>query len=164
MSRMTTSLASFSAAYAAIWLACSRGVRRSASFSRSLSQCSRRLRRRQAPVEPEPLDEACDRGWDERIERLAARRAGAQLGRGERPRLDLEEADALGAGEPPEHRVDPAARVAGPGGDAELDVLEHGVRLLPGREVAELIGADQEDGAVVATVAQQVDRARGRVE
>ena len=50
--------------------------------------------------------------------------------------------DALGLREPLEHRVEPLPREAGPGRDREPRQLEHRVGLLPGEEVAELVGAD----------------------
>ena len=56
------------------------------------------------------------------------------------------------------------AREAGPRRDGEAREREHLVRLLPRREVPELVGADHEQRIVERLGAQQVDRARIRVE
>ena len=73
----------------------------------------------------------------------------ADLGGGDRMRLELEDLEC--AGEAARRRV---ARARG---DAEPRQLEHPLRLLPGREVGELVGADQEDRVVVAGRFERVD-------
>jgi len=63
-----------------------------------------------------------------------------------------------------QHRLDPSAREAGPGRHGEPRQPEHGIRLLPGEEFAELVGADHEERVVELAGAKQVDRARVRIE
>ena len=69
-----------------------------------------------------------------------------------------------GCVELPQHGVEPLARKAGPRRDAEPRELEHPVRLLPGEEVRELVGADHEERIVELARPEQVDRARVRIE
>jgi hypothetical protein len=57
-----------------------------------------------------------------------------------------------------EHALEPLPREPRPRRDAEACELQHGVRLLPGEEVAELVGADQEERIRVAALAEQVNR------
>ena len=79
-------------------------------------------------------------------------------------RLDLEEADPLRLREPGQHRVEPCAGKAGPRRHGEPRARDDLVRLLPGQEVLELVGADHEQRLVEALRAQQVDGPRIRVE
>src|SRR5919109_437588 len=60
--------------------------------------------------------------------------------------------------------VEPLARVAGPRRDGDARELEHAVRVLPVEEVAELVGAEQEERVVPATLAEHVDGALVLVE
>ncbi len=166
MSRMTTSSASFSWARAAMRRACSSGVRAGSVSWRGIGRSvAANGGRQSAAVEAALLDQRRDRGRDEPVERLARGGEAADVARGGRVRLDVEEEDALrlrAASRAPRRaaargkpgRVATASRVA----------LEHRVRLLPRREVAELVGADHEQRVVEGLGAEQVDRARVRVE
>src|SRR5919106_1224896 len=90
MSRIATSVASFSWQRAAVRPACSSGVSRASVLSPS------RRSLLTVRVQPEALDLRGDGGWDETVDRLAARHALADLGRGNRDRPKLEEEDAVG--------------------------------------------------------------------
>src|SRR4051794_10390700 len=142
MSRMRTSSASFSWARAAMRRACS-------------SESKLRL-----SVEMVLADEGCDGRGDEAVRRLARpdRRRRCPV------RLDFEEMDALGPAQAFEDGVEPLARETGPGADGELGQVEDRVRLLPRREVAELVGAEHEQRLVELLRAEQLDRARVRIE
>ena len=72
----------------------------------------------------------------------------ADLGRGNRMRLEFEDLDAWRGGR---------RRVTRTRGDPEPRQLEHPLRLLPGREGDQLVGADQEDRVVVAGRLERVD-------
>src|SRR5205085_1104884 len=117
-----------------------------------------------AAVEAEPLDLAGHGGRHQVVDRLASRDALAHLAGGDRNGLELEEADAVGAVEPLEHAIEPLARVTGPRRHRDRRELEYTVRILPVEEVAELVGADQEDRVVEAAVAEHVDGALVRVQ
>src|SRR6266545_27110 len=138
MSRMTTSLASLSWARPAIRRACSSGVSRS--------------------------DLRVDGRGHEPVDRLAPSNALPDLLRGDGHRLDLEEEDPLGAGKAGEDVVELPPGIAGTARDAQPRELEDRVRLLPLREVGELVGADQKDGVVPAPLAEHVDGACVAVE
>src|SRR5258708_5903623 len=99
-------------------------------------------------IEPEPLDLAGDRGWDETVDRPVTRDAGPDVARGDVDRLDLEEADAVGASELGKHVLEALPRVARARRDTEPRQLEHAVGILPAEEVRELVGADEKDGVV----------------
>src|SRR2546427_11184353 len=121
MSRMTTSSASFSRARAAMRRACSRDVSvESDPWRVGPAQCSPGSRTVKTPF----LEEACDRGRDEAVERLAGGRPGADVARGLRLRLDLEEEDALRVAQPRQHGVQPLAGEAGPGSPGEPRALQ----------------------------------------
>src|ERR671924_390689 len=155
MSRMRTSVASLLWARPAMWRACSSEVRAGSGpfFAASL-----------APVQAELRDPGGHRLWDEAVDRLATGDALADVAGGDRHRLELEEPDAIGPLEPLEHAVEPLARVAGPRRDGDARELEHAVRVLPVEEVAELVGAEQEERVVPATLAEHVDGALVLVE
>src|SRR2546421_671613 len=161
MSRITTSSASFSRARAAMRRACSREVRVcSCPWIAFFLQCSPGSR----TVKPALRDEPRDGVRDQPVERLTRSDAGADVRRGGRIRLDLEEADAL----PPLDRLEDlfelAARKAGPGRDREPRAVEHLRRLAPGEKVPELVGTDHEDRVVEALGPEQIDRTRVAVE
>src|SRR5262249_14793787 len=78
--------------------------------------------------------------------------------------LDLEEDDALGLPELPQHAVELVSREAGPRRDRQSRLLEHLRGLAPGEEAAELVSADDEDGIVEPLGAKQLDRARMGIE
>ena len=87
-------------------------------------------------------------GRDEPVERLAGSHTAADLGGGNRMRLELEDLNAWRGGR---------RRVTRARGDPEPRQLEHTLRVLPGREVDQLVGADQEDRVVVAGRFERVD-------
>ena len=66
--------------------------------------------------------------------------------------------------EGPQHRFEEVAWKARTRRDPEARQLEHRPRLLPGEEVAELVGADEEQRIVEALGAEQVDRTRVGIE
>ena len=66
--------------------------------------------------------------------------------------------------QPGEHAVEPFARIARASGDAEPRELEHRLRLLPAREVEELVGADEEHRVAPRALTEHVDRTRVVVE
>src|SRR3954470_12696251 len=142
MSRMRTSSASFSWARAAMRCACS-------------SESKLRL-----SVEMVLADEGRDGRRDEIVRRLP----GPDRRRRRPVRLDFEEMDAFGAPQAFEHRVEPLPREARPCPDGELRELEDLLRLPPRQEVAELVGAQHEQRIVEPLAAQQLDRARVRIE
>src|SRR5919106_2822183 len=90
MSRIATSVASFSWQRAAVRRACSSGVSRASVLSPS--RCSLLTLR----VQPETLDLRGDGRLDEAVDRLAARPTLTDLGRRNRDRLELEEKGAVG--------------------------------------------------------------------
>ena len=67
----------------------------------------------EVPIEPEPRDLPRYRGWNELVDRLAACDARANLRRADRCRLDLEDLDAIRAGQLRRENV------TGPPGDPE---------------------------------------------
>src|SRR5712691_9069952 len=144
MSRMTTSCASLSWAMPAMRRACSSGARE----------------RMLAAVEAEHLDQLGHCRRNEPLDRLAARNAVADLTRRDRQRLDLEEQHSLRLLQPLEHAVESLARIPGPRRNSEPRVFEHALRILPREEVAELVGADQEQRIAPSPGAQHVHRAR----
>ena len=137
---MTTSSASFSPARAAIRRACSSEVRALSVATKS--------GRQPRPVKPVFLDVPGDGRRNEAVERLAGLRATADLGRGNRMGLQFEDLDAWRGGR---------RRVTRTRGDPEPRQLEHPLRVLPGRECGQLVGADQEDRVVVAGGLERVD-------
>src|SRR5438128_1996810 len=114
---MTTSRASFSWARPAMRRACSSDVSRFRLLASGpgASLAGQAVR----SIEPEPLDLARDRRRDEAVDRLTACHACADIARRDLDGLDLEEADAVGPGERPEHGAEQLAGVAGTRGDAE---------------------------------------------
>jgi hypothetical protein len=161
MSRITTSSASFSRARAAMRRACSREVRVCRVLgSLFFLQCIPGSR----TVKTALLDESRDGGRNQPVERLFRGDTRPGIRRGGRIRLDLEEEDALGPVELLQHCVQLAPREAGPRRDPHARQLEHPVRFAPGEECAELVGSDHEHGIVEALGAEQLDRARVRVE
>src|SRR5947209_15046711 len=145
MSRMRTSFASLLWARPAMRRACSSGVRAGSGpfFAASL-----------AAVEAELRDLGGHRGRHQVVDRLTPHHPVAHLAGRDREGLDLEEADALRMVEPLEHAVEPLARVARAGGHRDRREVEDAVRVLPVEEVAELVGAEQENHVDEATVAQ----------
>src|SRR3954463_7533088 len=129
MSRMTTSRPSLSWAMAAIRRACSSGLKRLSVYPGRVV------------VKPLAADDLRNRGRDVGLDEPLAQLAG-----GDRGRLDVEEQDALGVVELRQHRLELLAREPGPRRDGEQRQLQHVLRLLPRREVAELVRADQEHG------------------
>src|SRR6478672_2836287 len=153
MSRMTTSRPSLSVAMAAIRRACSKRLDWLRGFPGA------RL------VKAGAADELRNRGRNLGTHVLTVLEAAAQVTRGDRRRLDLEERDALGMGKLREHRVEALLWKTGPRRDGEPDTAEHLLRLLPGEEVAELVRADQEHGALpLRVIPQRVDRTAVPVE
>ena len=141
MSRMTTSSASFS-------------LRESGDpaclFERSQStQCSRETRTSTSPVKAALGDVL--RQPPARPGGRAARPSGRA--RGSRTRKP----DAARARRPGCAARSVARRVTRACGDPEPRELEHPLRLPPGREGGELVGADQEDRVVVAARFERVD-------
>ena len=110
------------------------------------------------------LDQGRDPCGNEPVERLPGRRERADVARGGRIRLQVEEDDALGLLELPQHGLEPFAGKAGPGRNGEACQLEDGIGLLPGEEVAELVGADHEERVVELARPEQVDRSRVWIE
>ena len=117
MSRMVTSVASLSWARPAMRCACSSGVSGSPAPGRRTSRVARGSTT--VAVEPKLLDQTGDGRRDQAVDRLAAGDAGAQVAGRDRDRLELEERDAVGAGEPGAHLVEPVVRDARPGRDGE---------------------------------------------
>src|SRR5437870_2317881 len=106
MSRMTTSLASFSWARPAMRRACSSGVSRS-DLRVGLNVLSL------AAVEAAAGDFGCHRRRHEPVDRLPAGDPLPDLARGDGNRLDLEEEDALGLRQPGEYALERLAGIAG---------------------------------------------------
>src|SRR5690348_16290975 len=129
MSRITTSWASLSWAIAAIRRACSSGVSRSSSPL----GCGRSVSTVEA-VLANLLRYACR---DEVVDRLAVREPLAHVARRDGERVELEEQDAPGVGEPVDHGVEALARIAGSRCDAEACELEDALRVLPREEIGE---------------------------
>src|SRR6187431_299761 len=144
MSRMVTSVASLSWARPAMRCACSSGVSGSPAPGRRAS----RFEGTTVAIEPNLLDHACDGRRDEAVDRLAAGDARSQVAGGDRDRLELEEGDAIGVLEARADVLEPVVRDARPGRDGESHVVEDAVRLAPGREVGELVRAEEEHDAV----------------
>src|SRR4029450_12949433 len=71
----------------------------------------------------------------------------------------MEELDPVRAAKLGQNVVELLPRKAGPRGDAEADVLEDLVGLMPGQELRELVGGDEED-RVLAEAGHGVDRVR----
>src|SRR5919109_408086 len=155
MSRMRTSFASLLWARPATRRACSREVRAGSGpfFAASL-----------AAVEAELGDPRGHRRRDEIVDRLAARDPVADVAGGDRHRLELEEAHAVGAFQPRQYAAEPLTGVTGTRADGDLRQLEHPVWILPLQEPAELVGAEQEERVVPAALAQHVDGALVPVE
>src|SRR5579862_1514882 len=121
MSRITTLRASLSCARAAIRRACSMGVKRLSVYRARVIQ----------PVGP---DDAGNLGRNIYTDVGAGCEPGAQLARGDRRRLDLEEEHALGAFELREHLVEALLREARPRRDRQPGSLEHLVGIAPRRK------------------------------
>src|SRR5215831_13423963 len=157
MSRITTSRASFSWARPAMRRACSSDVSR----FRLLRWIQASLT--VAPVEPKRRDLGRDSGRNEPVDRLAARDPLANVARRHVQRLDLEEGHTVWTLERGEHAVEALLRETRPGRDTEAGQVENAVRLLPGQEIGELVGSDQEDRFVEPVLAEHVHGARVRV-
>ena len=163
MSRMTTSLASFSCASAAIRRACSSGVK--------LDQCPRSWSD-SAPVVAGRAVEAArsiscpDRGAG----RARGRPRRGRAGRGARARRSgaargRRSATRSGCVEPLEHGVEPLARKPGRVATPSRTSRSTSSGSFQSRKLGELVGAEQEDGLLPLRVcAEHVDRARVRVE
>src|SRR2546423_13048238 len=108
MSRMTTSCASFSCARPAMRRACSSDVSVASNPSRT-AKCSRLLR---LSIEPERLDQLRHGRRNEAVDRLAPRDAPADVARGDRQGLPLEELRAPPPREPHPPPPRPGARGA----------------------------------------------------
>src|SRR6185437_2536867 len=161
MSRITTSSASFSRARAAMRRSRSSEVRGCWVLgSLRFLQCSPGSR----TVKPALSDDPRHNGRKEYVERLSGGDAGADVSRGGRIRLDLEEEDAIRPVERLEHGFELAPREAGPRGHPNLRALEHLGGLAPGEEVPELVGSDDEHGVVEALGPEQLDGARVGIE
>src|SRR5438105_972632 len=145
---MTTSWASFSWARPAMRRACSSEVKTCAKCSHASS----------VSIEPERLDQLRDCGRHEVVDRFAACDSFADVAGRDRQRLELEKLDALRTGEFCEHSVEPVAGIARACRNAEARTRDHALRILPGEEVAELVGTDQEQRFVPATGGEHVDR------
>ena len=78
------------------------------------AKCSHHL---QLSIEPERLDQLRHGRRHEALDRLAARHALADVARGDRHRLDLEELHALRCRQPIEHGLQTLARIPRPCGD-----------------------------------------------
>src|SRR5512138_1444481 len=99
MSRMTTSCASLFWASPAMRRACSSDVSVASGLSGSGGSVAAGL------VEAERLDQLGDGGGNEIADRLATRRTVADLARGDRHRLDLEQLDPVGLVEPRQNGI-----------------------------------------------------------
>ena len=77
--------------------------------------------------------------------------------RRDRKRGEVEERDAGRIGELGEDVLEPGARITGPRRDTEARLGDHALGVLPAQKVAELVGADQEQGIVPVARAQGVD-------
>src|SRR6266550_1270986 len=152
MSRMRTSLASFSWARSAIRRACSRGVR--------LGKGPRSLGIRVSPVEAGDLDLAGDGVWNHSRDRFAARRTFAHRRRGDIDGRDFEELDAIGALQRGEDWLEALARIAGPRRNRQAGLLEHSVGLLPREEGGELVCTDEEKRIDEIVGTERLHRAR----
>src|SRR5918911_4704303 len=145
MSRMSTSLASFSWARSAIRRACSRDFR---------SVCAPRwLEIRVSPVEAGDFDFPRDGLRNQARDRLRCDDAASDLARGDVERRDLEELDAVRLLELGEDVLERLARVSGPRRDAEPRAAQDLIRLLPRRKRGELVGPDEKDGVGKAVLA-----------
>ena len=161
MSRIATSVASFSWQRAAIRRAVSSGVSLRASFRRLRSpQCSPA----REPIEPAALDLGRHAGGT---------RPSSGSPRATRSRISEDETGNGSSGKNStrsgwarlrEHVVEHVPRIAGPRGDAEPRQLEHALRPLPVEKRCELVGADEEDRIVEPERLERVDRPRERVE
>ncbi len=109
-------------------------------------------------------DDRRDRRRNEPVERFPRLGDGADVAGGGRIRLELEEDDTVEVADLVERGVDLLGRETGPRADSEPRQLEHGVGLLPRREVAELVGTDDEQRVVEALAAEEIDRPRIRIE
>ena len=158
MSRISTSLASFSWARSAIRRACSSDVR--------WSNAPGSLGIRVSPVEPSPLDFPGAPRPEPSRRRLAAADAGADLAGGDSAAGIVEELDPLRTLELRENGLERLGRVPRPGRDAEPRQPQHLVGLLPGWKRGELVGADEEDRVGEPLLRECVDGAaralRGR--
>src|ERR671911_2035200 len=139
---MTTSSASFSWARLAIRRACSRDVSRNGSFRVSPAPS---LARRPA-VQTSAFDLPRYRRRNELVDGLAAGDALAELARGDRMLIDLEDLDAT--------RRHGLTR---PRGNRDWNQAQELLRLLPGVEHGPLIGAEDEHGVLESLVPEQVD-------
>src|SRR5438552_9730686 len=112
------------------------------------------------------LRDLCDnRGRDEAVDRFSPPDQVANLVRGDRERLDLEELDAIGPAQPGQHLLEDLAGIAGPRGDAEPGELDDVLRAVPDLEEAcELVGADKEERILEAPGLEELDRPRVRIE
>src|SRR6266540_1109988 len=142
MSRITTSCASFSWARPAMRRACSSDVSVASDPFRGARSVAGSL---VVEVEPERMNQLCDRRRDESVDRLSRGNPVANLARGDRQRLDLEQLDAVGPGELRQHRVEAIVGIARTRRDSKPSTGDNALRILPGQEVAELVGADQEE-------------------
>src|SRR5437867_10731257 len=139
MSRITTSRASLSWAMPAMRRACSSGVSGSSNPFLDASV---------AAVQALLRDQPCHRGRNQTIDVFAPLDTVANVARRDVDRLDLEEEHALGPRELHEDVVEPFARIPRSRGHGEPRLVEHALRILPGREVTELVRADHEDRVV----------------
>ena len=127
---------------------CAVRVRSEALSGRSRRRLSVPPRRRRA-VQPELLDQPRDGGRDEAVDRLAGRARGARISRRRHGhRRNLEEDRPAPAARPRQHRR-PAPPRSKPGRVATPSRASRSTSFgpLPGEEVGEAVGADEEDAA-----------------
>src|SRR5687768_11948034 len=138
MSRIVTSVASFSRQRAAVWRACSSGVS-SVSLASSSKSVRSLLGRR---IETQARDSLGHARRKNVCNRFAARNPSANPGRGDRNRLQLELDDPVARGEPLADARDVVARNARTHGDRKPNELENAPWGLPALEGCELVGSE----------------------
>src|SRR5919109_3027488 len=149
MSRMSTSLASFSWARSAIRRAWSRDVR--------WGKAPRSLGIRVSPVQGGNLYFPGDRVRKQLAQVLAPSDAVADVRRRGVHGRDLEELDPIRSLQLREDRLEPFPGIAGTSRHAQPGELEHAVRVLPGEEAGELVRPDEEKRIVEPLSAKGVD-------
>src|SRR5262245_5627104 len=113
---------------------------------------------RVSPVKAEPVDLRSHRRGHEPVQRLAASSAFTDLRGRDRNLGDVEELDALRSLETGEDRLQRLACEARASGNAEANLLQNTVGVLPGEEARELVRADEEKAIAEPPTSDGVDR------